>query len=451
MSTKTSTTNVRSKTTTLTLQEFGQTSSWYSCQKQGERPHTAPPKCSVLRSGGTDVQETGGQWGPNTILPTRIWPLLQQTDSVTDAVKIMLERYQPILHQLSDDYSITPVRFGQTAVDSCIVMYIMVSSAETVNIIQQVKGPKPLPILVVKGNFRLSESQIIITAKSAKSGIGASLSGELYPERVGTMACFLQSASTKRMYALTCAHVSTGQSQVQCPTKVDLDYTFNLVQQAVQDYKERLTVAKQNDRSDRQAKLQDLKEASQKQLDSLLLINTNFGRTVFESWGFSTKSDAAITSYTDVGLIEVDPARVPPAADLNEVEVETLQSLQTIASYTEPCHGMRVFKRGRHGETTGFINAYPSTHAFNVTIGDTEFREIIQTWTILADGANRFSQPGDSGALIIEFGTNAAVGLLFGGGAESDGRVRDITYFLPFSVVLETCETAGYDLQFPEM
>ena len=87
----------------------------------------------------------------------------------------------------------------------------------------------------------------------------------------------------------------------------------------------------------------------------------------------------------------------------------------------EPFIGMLVRKEGaRTGTTTGIIVGLYA--ALDIPYQQGKVARFVRQLVILGVGNKPFSQPGDSGSLIIEHETKRPVGLLFAGGKAGDGR-----------------------------
>lgn len=114
---------------------------------------------------------------------------------------------------------------------------------------------------------------------------------------------------------------------------------------------------------------------------------------------------------------------------------------------TKPCEGMQVSRTGPNGTSQGIIQAFPVEHRFTAEIEGKTITKMICSYAALhLEAEENFSEGGDSGSLIIESSSSAAVGLLFEGQVEASGR-RDITYFAAMDDVLEICKDHGFDVQ----
>lgn len=124
--------------------------------------------------------------------------------------------------------------------------------------------------------------------------------------------------------------------------------------------------------------------------------------------------DAALAEPLDNSLVSTNfPPSNPPLA--------------TLTGITTPTYGMKVEKYGRTtGYTTGTVVSLSTD--LPVTFGRKQAYFVDQI-EIEGEEGNAFSQPGDSGSIIVEAGTGLVVGLLFAG----DGN---LTFANPIANVL---------------
>jgi hypothetical protein len=120
---------------------------------------------------------------------------------------------------------------------------------------------------------------------------------------------------------------------------------------------------------------------------------------------------------------------------------DALSSMQGDGEYDTPAitapltGGMRVKKIGRTtGLTLGEVKGFFATPLAIPYEGD-RFRSSVyfsNVWLVHGDGGDPFSQPGDSGSLVVTEDGTAAVGLLFAGtGGEA-------SFILPIETVLNS-------------
>lgn len=150
----------------------------------------------------------------------------------------------------------------------------------------------------------------------------------------------------------------------------------------------------------------------------------------------------------------VDIARNSDAAIFNIFIPDQVSSSQggiydTPTSVVDPVDGMVVEKVGRTtGHTRGKIvgrELMPIEISYSAPNFGFQGRILFENvWVIHGENVP-FSQPGDSGSLIVEVdgnGARHAVGLLFAGGTDSLGPENQRTFFLPIRQILDKLQVS---------
>lgn len=145
----------------------------------------------------------------------------------------------------------------------------------------------------------------------------------------------------------------------------------------------------------------------------------------------------------------IDVSKNSDAAIFGVLNPDSVSSSQgsiydTPVNVVDPTDGMAVEKVGRTtGHTKGkIIGKELMPIAVNYSAPNFGFSGNIlfeDVWIVHGDEA-AFSQPGDSGSLIVQIddnGVRSAVGLLFAGGTDSLGPENHRTFFLPIRPILE--------------
>lgn len=134
------------------------------------------------------------------------------------------------------------------------------------------------------------------------------------------------------------------------------------------------------------------------------------------------------------GINQIDAAISEPF-DYSHISAH-IPNIGSINGITNPRIGMRVVKYGR---TTGYrVGVITSRNAdIKVNFGgqQVQFEDQFEIQGFTNDQGRKipFSRGGDSGSLIVEYGTNLAVGLLFAG-----NDTKGVTFANPINKVLST-------------
>lgn len=134
-----------------------------------------------------------------------------------------------------------------------------------------------------------------------------------------------------------------------------------------------------------------------------------------------------------ISLQEMDAAIFLITDPNNVTSVQGNGSYDTPQVVTSPSAEMRVKKVGR---TTGLRNGTVAGQVvlpFAIPYKSNRFQSIVyftDVWAVLGEGGNTFSEPGDSGSLVVTADGSQAVGVVFAGG-------NNVSYIIPLQKILD--------------
>ncbi|KAJ3300575.1 hypothetical protein HK104_009910 [Borealophlyctis nickersoniae] len=263
---------------------------------------------------------------------------------------------------------------------------------------------------------------------------------------LGTLGGFLQSGSGEGFYGLTAGHVVKLNAHVDQPPALIRGANITDARVQPNDYADVVVQRYESKPPERW-----IISSSPVSADERVV-----GRFAF---------NGAPEMHIDYGFFQIDGARrmvaQPPNGRLFQTKSRSERGILQIIpkpsviskvelySMVSP---MRVYKVGaRSGTTEGFL--LPPQHPrATCRLEDESSLEPIPTLTVLvAPTASRtlaggyyheFAAPGDSGALVMEMGTNRAVGIIMAG--EEKGRVCFLT---PLYLIFEHSQHTGKDME----
>jgi hypothetical protein len=133
-----------------------------------------------------------------------------------------------------------------------------------------------------------------------------------------------------------------------------------------------------------------------------------------------------------ISLQEIDAAIFLITDPNNVTSIQGNGSYDTPPEAIQPTAGMRVKKVGR---TTGLRNGTVAGQVvlpLAIPYKSNRFQSIVyftDVWAVLGEGGNTFSEPGDSGSLVVTLDGSKAVGIVFAGG-------NNVSYIIPLQKIL---------------
>lgn len=133
-----------------------------------------------------------------------------------------------------------------------------------------------------------------------------------------------------------------------------------------------------------------------------------------------------------ISLQEIDAAIFLITTPDKVTSIQGNGSYDTPSESISPAAGMRVQKVGRTtGLRTGTV-AGQVVLPLAIPYRSSRFQSIVyftDVWAVMGDGGNSFSEPGDSGSLVVTLDNSKAVGVVFAGG-------NNISYIIPIEKIL---------------
>lgn len=418
-----------------------------------ERPSTAPgrlPDSSHFLASDLEDMAYSTSDGPSMYY----YAMRRKTPEMTTSVETLRRLILPHLHELAEEYSAVLLYRG-TSFNSASPIYLIHMDSGSITRFKEwlselETSVLPCPVQVVPGVLDRAMRDLLVDVERQPQ-IGASLGTDLRSAS-GTLGCYLRDINTKKIYALTNAHVVQDAINVFVPSQTDWEKRCGYLTSRISERQDYLQQMRYVGISTARITAQEvLLKKLMSELRTLQEADLSFGMVESIRWEYvlcPDQMDAAIDlhDYWDHALIRVNDTRVNDSTCKNDLllnidhEGLPMNRTGTIAI------GTSVWKSGKStGVTSGVINAYRTDLKFRTAINGIYHDKRIRAWTVVSGKERPFSSLGDSGSAV--YGFEHLYGLVFGGTSHEQYNSHDVSYMLDINDILSHLSACGYQLE----